>query len=79
MLPVAPSSEPRDLCVFREANVVRPTLQQIRRFLGSDDGPTAVEYTVLLALILLGCVSGARTMGCSMVASMTATSESLNP
>jgi Flp pilus assembly pilin Flp len=51
----------------------------MRRFLGSDDGPTAVEYTVLLALILLGCVSGARTMGCSMVASMTATSESLNP
>lgn len=66
------------LCVPVELTSVRPTLRQVRRFLGSDDGPTAVEYTVLLALILLGCVSGARTMGCHMAASMTATSESLN-
>ena len=34
----------------------------IREFLYRDDGPTAVEYAVLLALIVIACVGAARTM-----------------
>lgn len=28
----------------------------VRRFLGNEDGPTAVEYAVMLALILVACI-----------------------
>jgi pilus assembly protein Flp/PilA len=31
-------------------------VQPLARFLTSEDGPTAVEYAVMLALILVGCV-----------------------
>lgn len=35
----------------------------IRRFLRSEEGPTAVEYAILLALILLACLTGIRLLG----------------
>jgi pilus assembly protein Flp/PilA len=34
-----------------------------RRFLLADDGPTAIEYAFLLALISLFCVVGIRMLG----------------
>lgn len=34
-----------------------------QRFLRNDDGPTAVEYAVLLALILLICLAAIRSFG----------------
>ena len=33
------------------------------RFLQSDEGPTSVEYAVMLALIIVVCVSAASTLG----------------
>jgi pilus assembly protein Flp/PilA len=30
---------------------------RVRRFLASEDGPTAVEYAVMLALILVACIT----------------------
>jgi len=38
-----------------------PTL--ITRFLTSDDGPTAVEYAVMLALILVACIAIITNLG----------------
>ena len=35
----------------------------ISRFLTSDDGPTAVEYAVMLALILVACIAIVTTLG----------------
>ncbi|MGA7501311.1 MAG: Flp family type IVb pilin [Isosphaeraceae bacterium] len=35
----------------------------ISRFLTSDDGPTAVEYAVMLALILVACIGIVSTLG----------------
>lgn len=35
----------------------------VKRFLRSEDGPTAVEYAVLLALIFLTCVIAVRAVG----------------
>ncbi len=32
-------------------------ISKVRRFLTSDDGPTAVEYAVMLALIIVACVT----------------------
>jgi pilus assembly protein Flp/PilA len=34
-----------------------------RKFLRGDDGPTAVEYAVMLALIVVVCLSAIRTVG----------------
>ena len=36
---------------------------KIRRFLVSEDGPTAVEYAVMLALILVACITIVQTLG----------------
>jgi pilus assembly protein Flp/PilA len=38
-------------------------LNKVRRFLTSEDGPTAVEYAVMLALILVACISIVTTLG----------------
>ncbi len=35
----------------------------VRRFLVSEDGPTAVEYAVMLALIVIVCLTAISTIG----------------
>jgi pilus assembly protein Flp/PilA len=35
----------------------------VRRFLTSESGPTAVEYAVMLALIVIVCLVAIRTIG----------------
>lgn len=41
-----------------------PTLtQRLRKFLESEEGPTAVEYAVLLMLIILVCIAGIQAVG----------------
>ena len=36
---------------------------KVRRFLRSEDGPTAVEYAVMLALIIVVAIAGITTIG----------------
>ncbi|HEX3998873.1 MAG TPA: Flp family type IVb pilin [Pirellulales bacterium] len=36
---------------------------KLRKFLVSEDGPTAVEYAVMLALIVIVCLSAISTLG----------------
>ena len=36
---------------------------KVRRFLVSEDGPTAVEYAVMLALIIVVCLAAVQTIG----------------
>lgn len=38
-------------------------MQKILNFLVSEDGPTAVEYAVMLALILVACITIVRQLG----------------
>jgi pilus assembly protein Flp/PilA len=35
----------------------------VLRFLASEDGPTAVEYAVMLALIIVACVTIIQNLG----------------
>ena len=35
----------------------------VTRFLVSEDGPTAVEYAVMLALIVVVCIAAVGTVG----------------
>ena len=37
--------------------------KKIKRFLASEDGPTAVEYAVMLALIIIVCLSTITAVG----------------
>ena len=37
--------------------------QSIKRFLASEDGPTAVEYAVMLALIVIVCLTAIQAIG----------------
>lgn len=36
---------------------------KLKRFLKSEDGPTAVEYAVMLSLIIVICLGAVRTIG----------------
>jgi pilus assembly protein Flp/PilA len=37
--------------------------QKMQRFLVSEDGPTAVEYAVMLALIVIVCLTAITSVG----------------
>lgn len=37
--------------------------QSIKQFLVSEDGPTAVEYAVMLALIVIVCLTAIQAVG----------------
>ena len=51
-------------------------LARVGRFLKAEDGPTAVEYAVMLALIIVVCVAAIGVLGSS--ASNTFSNVSLN-
>ena len=38
-------------------------IPRLREFLASEDGPTAVEYAVMLALILVACITIVTNLG----------------
>ncbi len=38
-------------------------IQKLIRLWSSEDGPTAVEYAVMLALIVIVCLAAIRTVG----------------
>ena len=43
----------------------------IRQFMASDDGPTSVEYAIMLALIIVVCISGILVLSGNLSNSMT--------
>ncbi len=42
---------------------MRGLASKVQRFLKSEDGPTAVEYAVMLALIIVVCIGAITTLG----------------
>lgn len=50
---------------------MRTAIAPLRRFILSEDGPTAVEYAVMLALILVGCISIVTNMGTTVSGSFS--------
>jgi pilus assembly protein Flp/PilA len=39
------------------------TIELVREFLTAEDGPTAVEYAVMLALIVVVCITAITALG----------------
>ena len=42
---------------------MRKFIQKVANFLQREDGPTAVEYAVMLALIIVVCIAAITTLG----------------
>ena len=57
--------------LLNETNMKR-CMQSIVRFLREDDGPTAVEYAVMLALIVVVCLTAITSVGTAASAKFTA-------
>ena len=49
----------------------------VKRFLVSEDGPTAVEYAVMLALILVACITIVTTLGQSVSSTFSKVNNSM--
>jgi pilus assembly protein Flp/PilA len=45
---------------------MRSLAKKVHRFLVSEDGPTAVEYAVMLALIIIVCLTAITQLGQSV-------------
>jgi pilus assembly protein Flp/PilA len=50
---------------------------KVQRFLASEDGPTAVEYAVMLALIIIVCLTAISSIGTNANATFEAVSAEL--
>jgi len=51
--------------------------KRVTGFLRNDDGPTAVEYAVMLALIVLVCLASIRAIGTNAKTTFTNASNSI--
>ncbi len=52
-------------------------VNKIQRFLVSEDGPTAVEYAVMLALIIIVCLAAIGSIGTNANTTFTNVANSL--
>ena len=50
---------------------------KVQRFLVSEDGPTAVEYAVMLALIVIVCLTAVRAVGTNASATFQSVANAL--
>lgn len=53
-------------------------LKNVQRFLVSEDGPTAVEYAVMLALIVIVCLTAITSLGTAARDTFDEVSQSVN-
>jgi pilus assembly protein Flp/PilA len=53
-------------------------LSPLVRFLVKEDGPTAVEYAVMLALILVACITIVTTLGTSISGTFSTVNNSMS-
>jgi pilus assembly protein Flp/PilA len=56
---------------------MRRFLDAARRFVRNDDGPTAVEYAVMLALIIVVCLIAITALGTNANQTFTSVSNSV--
>jgi pilus assembly protein Flp/PilA len=60
-------------------DVMKSLAKKVQRFLVSEDGPTAVEYAVMLALIVIVCLTAIRSVGTNANATFEAVAADLAP
>jgi pilus assembly protein Flp/PilA len=52
-------------------------MAKVRSFVVSEEGPTAVEYAVMLALIIVACISIVTTLGATVSNTFGSTNSAL--
>ena len=57
---------------------MRTCFQPVVRFLRGEDGPTAVEYAVMLALIIVVCIGAITTLGANANKTFTSVGNAVN-
>ena len=58
---------------------MRSMIDSVRTFLAAEDGPTAVEYAVMLALIVMVCITAIKSVGSAASDQFTAAKNGLAP
>lgn len=53
-------------------------VSKVQRFMKSEDGPTAVEYAIMLALIVIVCLTAIQSVGTNANSKFEAIATSLN-
>ena len=48
---------------FEKTLAMKNMFRHVRQFLANEDGPTAVEYAVMLALIIIVCLAAIQAIG----------------
>jgi pilus assembly protein Flp/PilA len=51
--------------------MLQNTLKAFVNFINNEDGPTAVEYAVMLALIIVVCITAVTTVGTTASSTFT--------
>jgi pilus assembly protein Flp/PilA len=57
--------------------MIRWFVKTVRKFVKAEDGPTAVEYAVMLALIIVVCIGAVTTLGTNSKTTYTRVSNTL--
>jgi pilus assembly protein Flp/PilA len=57
---------------------MKKCLAAVKRFIKNEDGPTAVEYAVMLALIIVLCIVVIRQVGTSASQTFSVTASALS-
>ncbi len=52
---------------------MKATFDAVKRFVQSEDGPTAVEYAVVVALIIIACITAITNFGSALSGWFTGT------
>jgi pilus assembly protein Flp/PilA len=66
-------------CVFlnEKGNPMQKFFKSVVNFVKAEDGPTAVEYAVMLALIIVVCITAITTLGTKANATFNTVSNQL--
>ena len=57
---------------------MRKFLEKVSNFLKREDGPTAVEYAVMLALIIVVCITAITALGSNANGTFTRVGSAIN-
>jgi pilus assembly protein Flp/PilA len=63
---------------MRKADPMKSLTLSLKRFLMSDDGPTSVEYAVMLAMIVMACLLAIQGLGTNANAKFQAAADGLS-
>jgi pilus assembly protein Flp/PilA len=57
--------------------IMRKLVERVKNFLAREDGPTAVEYAVMLALIIVVCITAITALGSNANKTFTSVGNSI--